>query len=136
MTDKVVGVIGGMGPEATVDLMMRVIRATPAEDDIDHIRMFVDNNPNPDKPEPKRSLAKAHQSSQRKIMKRYLHETQHLCRSKKLKRHSFLGNLLYYWLSGHCKKFLMFLAQDSIVNCLMRSARCCLLFLCISRWIN
>ncbi len=45
MTDKVVGVIGGMGPEATADLMMRVIRATPAEDDIDHIRMFVDNNP-------------------------------------------------------------------------------------------
>ena len=45
MTDKVVGVIGGMGPEATVDLMMRVIRATPAEDDIDHIRMLVDNNP-------------------------------------------------------------------------------------------
>jgi len=45
MTDKVVGVIGGMGPEATVDLMMRVIRATPAEDDMDHIRMFVDNNP-------------------------------------------------------------------------------------------
>jgi len=45
MTDKVVGVIGGMGPEATVDLMMRVIRATPAQDDIDHIRMVVDNNP-------------------------------------------------------------------------------------------
>ena len=45
MTDKVVGVIGGMGPEATVDLMMRVIRATPAEDDMDHIRMLVDNNP-------------------------------------------------------------------------------------------
>ena len=45
MTDKIVGVIGGMGPEATVDLMMRVIKATPAEDDIDHIRMFVDNKP-------------------------------------------------------------------------------------------
>ncbi|MBW1798514.1 MAG: aspartate/glutamate racemase family protein, partial [Deltaproteobacteria bacterium] len=35
----------GMGPEATVDLMGRVIKATPAEDDIDHIRMVVDNNP-------------------------------------------------------------------------------------------
>ena len=45
MTDKVVGVIGGMGPEATVDLMGRVIKATPAEDDMDHIRMVVDNNP-------------------------------------------------------------------------------------------
>lgn len=41
----VVGVIGGMGPEATVELMRRVIAATPAGDDIDHIRMIVDNNP-------------------------------------------------------------------------------------------
>ncbi len=42
---KVAGVIGGMGPEATVDLMQRVIRATPARDDADHVRMIVDNNP-------------------------------------------------------------------------------------------
>ncbi len=42
---KIVGVIGGMGPEATVDLMQRVIDATPAHDDADHIRMLVDNNP-------------------------------------------------------------------------------------------
>ncbi len=42
---KTVGVIGGMGPEATVDLMRRVIEATPARDDVDHIRMLVDNNP-------------------------------------------------------------------------------------------
>ena len=41
----VIGVIGGMGPEATVDLMRRVIEATPASDDRDHIRMIVDNNP-------------------------------------------------------------------------------------------
>ena len=34
-----------MGPDATVDLMRRVIEATPAGDDIDHIRMIVDNNP-------------------------------------------------------------------------------------------
>jgi aspartate racemase len=34
-----------MGPEATVDLMNRVIKATPAVDDGDHIRMLVDNNP-------------------------------------------------------------------------------------------
>jgi aspartate racemase len=40
----IVGVIGGMGPEATVDLMRRVIVATPAQDDVDHIRMLVDNN--------------------------------------------------------------------------------------------
>lgn len=43
--DKVVGIIGGMGPEATVDLMQRIISATPATDDVDHIRLLVDNNP-------------------------------------------------------------------------------------------
>ena len=34
-----------MGPEATVDLMQRIIHLTPALDDIDHIRCIVDNNP-------------------------------------------------------------------------------------------
>lgn len=43
--EKVVGIIGGMGPEATVDFMNRIIKATPARDDADHIRMLVDNNP-------------------------------------------------------------------------------------------
>jgi len=45
MRQKTVGIIGGMGPEATVDLMQRVIQATPAHDDQDHLRMLVDNNP-------------------------------------------------------------------------------------------
>jgi len=45
MKEKIVGIIGGMGPEATVDLMQRIIRLTPALDDIDHIRCIVDNNP-------------------------------------------------------------------------------------------
>jgi len=43
--EKIVGIIGGMGPEATIDLMQRIIRLTPAQDDIDHIRCIVDNNP-------------------------------------------------------------------------------------------
>ena len=43
--EKVVGIIGGMGPEATVDFMRRVIAKTPAQDDKDHLRMLVDNNP-------------------------------------------------------------------------------------------
>lgn len=34
-----------MGPDATVELMRRVIAATPADDDADHIHMLVDNNP-------------------------------------------------------------------------------------------
>src|SRR5271154_5813690 len=42
---RVVGIIGGMGPEATVDLMRRVIAKTPAEDDQDHIHLIVESNP-------------------------------------------------------------------------------------------
>jgi aspartate racemase len=42
---RTVGVIGGMGPEATVDFLRRVVAATPAKDDADHIRILVDNNP-------------------------------------------------------------------------------------------
>ena len=40
-----VGVLGGMGPMATIDLLQRIIRLTPALDDVDHIRTLVDNNP-------------------------------------------------------------------------------------------
>jgi aspartate racemase len=43
--EKVAGILGGMGPEATVDLMRRIIRNTPADDDVDHVRCLVDNNP-------------------------------------------------------------------------------------------
>ncbi|MBR9787249.1 MAG: aspartate/glutamate racemase family protein [Vibrionaceae bacterium] len=39
------GVIGGMGPEATIDLMYRVFEQTSASDDSGHIRLLVDNNP-------------------------------------------------------------------------------------------
>jgi len=40
-----IGVLGGMGPMATIDLLQRIIRLTPALDDVDHIRTLVDNNP-------------------------------------------------------------------------------------------
>ncbi len=42
---KIVGVIGGMGPEATVDFMRRLVATTPARDDGDHLHVLVDNNP-------------------------------------------------------------------------------------------
>ena len=42
---RVVGIIGGMGPEATVDLMRRVVAKTPAHDDQDHIHLIVESNP-------------------------------------------------------------------------------------------
>ena len=39
------GVLGGMGPEATVDFMTKVIALTPGDKDQDHIHMLVDHNP-------------------------------------------------------------------------------------------
>lgn len=45
MTEKIAGIFGGMGPQATVDLMQRIIELTPASDDCDHIRCIVDNHP-------------------------------------------------------------------------------------------
>ncbi|HEY5337467.1 MAG TPA: amino acid racemase [Rhizomicrobium sp.] len=45
MAEKVVGVIGGMGPEATVDFLRRLVAGVPARDDADHLHVLVDNNP-------------------------------------------------------------------------------------------
>jgi len=40
-----VGILGGMGPEATVALMSRILAATPAAEDADHVPLIVDQNP-------------------------------------------------------------------------------------------
>ncbi|MGQ9726298.1 MAG: aspartate/glutamate racemase family protein [Candidatus Bathycorpusculaceae bacterium] len=45
MKEKVIGILGGMGPEATADLFMRIIRETPAKKDQEHLRVIIDNNP-------------------------------------------------------------------------------------------
>ncbi|MCI0518194.1 MAG: amino acid racemase, partial [Woeseiaceae bacterium] len=45
MTRKTAGVLGGMGPDATVDFMAAVIALTPAGKDQDHVRMIIDHNP-------------------------------------------------------------------------------------------
>ena len=42
---RTVGVLGGLGPAATVDFMDKIVRATPAERDQDHVRLIVDINP-------------------------------------------------------------------------------------------
>jgi len=42
---KVLGVLGGMGPAATVAFLARVQALTPAERDADHIRILADINP-------------------------------------------------------------------------------------------
>ncbi|WP_158212302.1 aspartate/glutamate racemase family protein [Natranaerobius trueperi] len=52
MDAKTVGVLGGLGPKATVDFMDKVIDKTPSSKDQDHVRMLVDNNPKiPDRTE-------------------------------------------------------------------------------------
>ena len=42
---RVVGVIGGMGPEATLEFQRRLLAATPARDDSDHLHVVTDSNP-------------------------------------------------------------------------------------------
>lgn len=41
---RVVGILGGMGPEATLWLMQRILALTPAQDDSEHVPLLVDNN--------------------------------------------------------------------------------------------
>jgi aspartate racemase len=43
--DLVVGVLGGMGPLATVDFFHLLVRLTPADKDWNHLHIVVDNNP-------------------------------------------------------------------------------------------
>lgn len=42
---KILGVLGGMGPAATVAFLARVQALTPADGDADHIRIIADINP-------------------------------------------------------------------------------------------
>lgn len=39
------GILGGVGPSATVDFMNKIIQNTPAQKDQDHIKMVVEQNP-------------------------------------------------------------------------------------------
>ncbi|MDH7478067.1 MAG: amino acid racemase [Candidatus Bathyarchaeota archaeon] len=43
--EKVIGILGGMGPDATADLFIRIIRETPAKKDQEHLRVIMDSNP-------------------------------------------------------------------------------------------
>ena len=40
-----VGVLGGMGPDATLDYFAKLLDASPAKDDQDRLRILIDNNP-------------------------------------------------------------------------------------------
>ena len=43
---KSIGILGGMGPLATADLLRKIVLLTKAEKDGDHIRIYIDDNPN------------------------------------------------------------------------------------------
>jgi len=42
---KTIGIIGGLGPAATVDLFDKIVRKTPATTDQEHLHILIDNNP-------------------------------------------------------------------------------------------
>jgi len=44
-TNKTIGVLGGMGPEATALFFQRIIQYTPVNKDQDHIRIIIYNDP-------------------------------------------------------------------------------------------
>ena len=45
MKEKTIGILGGMGPEATLDCYSRIISSTPAKTDQEHLRVIIDSNP-------------------------------------------------------------------------------------------
>lgn len=45
ITSKTVGVLGGLGPEATLDFYAKVLSLTPAAHDQDHLHLIIDSNP-------------------------------------------------------------------------------------------
>jgi aspartate racemase len=49
---RTVGILGGMGPAATIEFFRRLVAATPAAIDQAHLRILIDNNPHvPDRSE-------------------------------------------------------------------------------------
>jgi aspartate racemase len=44
MAEKIIGILGGMGPEATLSLFEKIIANTPATRDQDHLRVIIDSN--------------------------------------------------------------------------------------------
>jgi len=45
MPDRIIGIVGGMGPEATADFFREIIHLTPAKKDQDHIPVLIYSNP-------------------------------------------------------------------------------------------
>lgn len=45
MKNKIVGILGGLGPESTIDLFAQIVKNTPVKIEQDHLRIIIDNNP-------------------------------------------------------------------------------------------
>lgn len=45
MNEKFIGILGGMGPDATVTMFQNILRVTIAQADQDHLRILIYNNP-------------------------------------------------------------------------------------------
>jgi len=45
MKEKTIGILGGMGPEATIFLFQKILENTAASRDQEHARIIIDNNP-------------------------------------------------------------------------------------------
>ncbi|MEW6374303.1 MAG: amino acid racemase [Thermodesulfobacteriota bacterium] len=45
MSEKIIGILGGMGPEATIDLFTKIVKGIKVKKDQDHFRILIDNNP-------------------------------------------------------------------------------------------
>ena len=45
MNTQTIGILGGMGPEATLDCFGKIIKNTPAQKDQDHLRVVIESNP-------------------------------------------------------------------------------------------
>ncbi|WJV29945.1 amino acid racemase [Rossellomorea sp. AcN35-11] len=43
--EKTIGILGGMGPAATVDLFQKIVANTEASRDQEHIKILIYNNP-------------------------------------------------------------------------------------------
>ena len=45
MAKKTIGIVGGMGPEATAYLFLKIVRSTPAVMDQEHLHVLIDSDP-------------------------------------------------------------------------------------------
>ncbi len=45
MQERIIGILGGMGPEATLNCFAKILENTPANKDQDHLQIIIANNP-------------------------------------------------------------------------------------------